>query len=122
MIMFADEVSHFSLKHAWKKKLFNNLCSFLLLGFIFDHIFGPKKDNLFGFVFVFLRGMSNAISDLVLYFMNILVQFHSSTYKRYLQQCSTLSLAESHVIFVKGDRSVRDLVRKAKTNLLVLIF
>ena len=51
----------------------------MILGPILDHIFGPKKDKLFCPVFVFRRGMSNAICDLVLYlqewklkqFMNI---------------------------------------------------
>ena len=38
-----------------------------VLGSILDHIFGPKKDKLFCPVFVFRRGMSNAICDLVLY-------------------------------------------------------
>ena len=41
-----------------------------LLGFIFDHIFGPKNDNLFCAVFVFHRGMSNGICDLILYLKN----------------------------------------------------
>ena len=41
--------------------------TFLILGFIFDHIFGPKKDKIFCPVFVFRRGMPNAICDLVLY-------------------------------------------------------
>ena len=40
------------------------------LGFIFDHIFGPKENNLFCLVFVFHRGMSSRISDFVLYFKN----------------------------------------------------
>ena len=38
-----------------------------MLGPILDHIFGPKKDKLFWPEFVFRRGMSNAICDLVLY-------------------------------------------------------
>ena len=41
--------------------------TFLLLGFILDHIFFPKKDNLSCPVFVFHRGMSNDICDPVLY-------------------------------------------------------
>ena len=42
-------------------------CSiFLLLGFILDHIFDPKKDNLCP-VFVFRRGMSNGIGEPVIY-------------------------------------------------------
>ena len=39
----------------------------LILEFIFDCIFGPKKDKLFYPVFVFSRVMSNAIYDFVLY-------------------------------------------------------
>ena len=41
--------------------------TFLLLGFILDHTFGPKKDNLSCPVFVFRRGMSNVICDPILY-------------------------------------------------------
>ena len=58
----ADEVKYFSLMHDRRRYL-----TFLLLQFILDHIFGPKKDNLFCPVFVFHRGMSNSICDLVLY-------------------------------------------------------
>ena len=39
---------------------------FLSLGFIPEHTFGPKN-NLSCPVFVFRRGMSNSISDRVLY-------------------------------------------------------
>ena len=41
--------------------------TFLILGFILDHIFGPKKDKLFCPVFVLRRGMSNAVCDFELY-------------------------------------------------------
>ena len=41
--------------------------TFLLLGFILDHIFYPKKNRLSCPVFVFRRGMSNDICDPVLY-------------------------------------------------------
>ena len=47
------------------------------LGFIFDHIFGPKKDYLFCTVFVF-PGIWKGEGGLK-HFMNIPVQFHSST-------------------------------------------
>ena len=40
------------------------------LGFIFNHIFGPKKGNLLCPVFVFHRGISNGISDFILYSKN----------------------------------------------------
>ena len=38
------------------------------LGFIFDDIFGPKKNDLFCSVFVFHRGMSIGILKYILYF------------------------------------------------------
>ena len=41
--------------------------TFLLVGFIPDHIFGRMKDNVFCPVFVFHRGISNGICDLILY-------------------------------------------------------
>ena len=41
--------------------------TFFLLGFVLDHIFCPKKDNLSCPVFVFHGGMSNDICDHVLY-------------------------------------------------------
>ena len=41
--------------------------TFLLLGFILDHNFGPRKDNLACLVFVFRRDMSNGICDPALY-------------------------------------------------------
>ena len=37
------------------------------LGFIFDYLFGPKKDKIFCGVFLFHSGMSNGICDLILY-------------------------------------------------------
>ena len=40
------------------------------LGFIFDDIFGPKKNDLFCPVFVFHRGMSIGILKYILYFNN----------------------------------------------------
>ena len=40
--------------------------TFLLLGFILDHVFGPRKDNLTCLVFVFRKDMSNGIYDPVL--------------------------------------------------------
>ena len=56
----------------------NNVLKILILRFIFNHIFGPNKDKLICHVFVFCRGMSNVICDLVLclmwmfkHFMNI---------------------------------------------------
>ena len=49
----------------WMKE--DNDLTFLVLRFLLDHIFGPKKDKLFCTVFVFRRDMPNVISDLVLY-------------------------------------------------------
>ena len=43
------------------------LLTILVLGFISDHMFVPKKDKLFFPVFAFRKSMSNAIYDLVLY-------------------------------------------------------
>ena len=43
------------------------MLTLLILGFIFDHIFAPKKDKLFCFVFVFFRSMYNVVCDLALY-------------------------------------------------------
>ena len=40
--------------------------TFLMLGLIFVHNFGPKKDKLSCPVLVFRIGMSNAICDIVL--------------------------------------------------------
>ena len=37
-----------------------------IFGPVLDNIFNPKKDKLFCSVFVFRRGMSNAICDLAL--------------------------------------------------------
>ena len=62
--MLADEVKYFSEEDPIKE---DDVLTFLILEFILDHIFGPKKDKLFCPVFVFRRGMSNAICDLVLY-------------------------------------------------------
>ena len=63
-ISFADEVKYFFLIACIKE---DDVLTFLILGPILDHIFGPKKDKLFCPVFVFRRGMSNAICDLVLH-------------------------------------------------------
>ena len=45
----------------------DDILTFLILGSILDYIFDPKKDKLSPSVFVFGRGMSNAICDLLLY-------------------------------------------------------
>ena len=62
--MFADEVKYFSLRACMKE---DAVLAFLILEFIFDYIFDPKKNELFCAVLVFRRGVSNAICDLVLH-------------------------------------------------------
>ena len=95
--------------------------TFLILGPILDHIFGPKKDKLFRHVFVFRRGMSNAICDLVLYLqsegLNISWIYPGTIPFQYLKtvfaiQYSTLSLTGSQFIFLKWDGSIWDLGAK----------
>ena len=75
-----------------------------------DHIFGPKKDKLFCPVFVFRRGMSNAICDLVLYLqsegLNISRVYPGTVLFQYLKtvfaiQFSALLLTQSQLIFLK---------------------
>ena len=63
LISFTGEVKYFLIACIKEE----DVLTFLMLGPILDHIFGPKKDKLFCPVFVFRRGMSNAICDLVLY-------------------------------------------------------
>ena len=89
----------------------------MILGPILDHIFGPKKDKLFCPVFVFRRGMSKAICDLVLYLqsegLNILWIYPGTIQFQYLKtafpiQYSTLSQTGSQFIFLKRDGSIWD--------------
>ena len=56
-ISFADEVKCFLC----------DVLTFSVVVSVLDHIFGPEKDKLFYPVFVFRRGMSYAICNLVLY-------------------------------------------------------
>ena len=89
--------------------------TFLILGPILDHIFGPKKDKLFGPVFVFQRGMFNGICDVVLYLQSedlnnswmysgtIPFQYQKTVFAR---QYSTPSLPGSRLIFLKWDESI----------------
>ena len=61
--MIANELKYFSLKHTWKKILFN-----IFVSTVYSWpYFCPKKDNLSCPVFVFPRGMSNGICDPALY-------------------------------------------------------
>ena len=80
----------------------------MILGPILDHIFGPKKDNLFCPVFVFRRSMSNAICDHVLYlqseYLNIPWAYPGTIPFQYLKmvfaiQYSPPSLTGSQFIF-----------------------
>ena len=108
----------------WSKIFFLTACikddvlTFLILGYTLDHIFGPKKDRLFCPVFVFRRGMSSAICDLVLYLqsegLNILWIYPATIPFQYLKtvfaiQYSTLSLTGSQFIFLKCDGSIWDI-------------
>ena len=52
-----------NLGHTKKKAVLK----FLILGFLSDNIFGPKKDKRFCPVFSFRRCMLNAIFNLVLF-------------------------------------------------------
>ena len=61
-ISFANEVKSF-LNSIYKRRRRSNIFDNRP---ILDHIFGPEKDKLFCPVFVFHRGMSNAICVLVL--------------------------------------------------------
>ena len=73
----------FKKMHKWRS-FFNSFDARVY----FDHIFVPTKDKRFCSVFVFYRGMSDAICDPVLYLLseglNISwiypLQFHASTY------------------------------------------
>ena len=89
-----------------------------MLGPILDHIFGPKKDKLFWPEFVFRRGMSNAICDLVLYLqsggLSISWIYPVTIPFQYLKmvfaiQYSIPSLTGSQLIFLKWDGLIWDL-------------
>ena len=93
----------------------DDVLTFLILGSILDHIFGLKKDKLFCLVFVFRRGISNAICDLVLYLqsegLNISWIYPGTIPFQHLKtvfaiQYSTLSLTGSQFIFLKCDGSI----------------
>ena len=95
----------------------DNFLTFLILGSILDHIFGYKKDKLLSPVFVFRRGMSSAICDLVLYLqsegLNISWIYPGTIPLQYLKtvsaiKYSTLSLTGSQLIFLKWDGSIWD--------------
>ena len=98
------------------------------LRYIFGHIFGPTKDNLFCPVFVFRRGISNGISDFILYFKNegLNISWVSRgnpilVLKNVLKiQCSPVSLAGRNLIFLKYDGSIRDLGGKFRQKRIYL--
>ena len=113
--MLANKEKYFSEKHAWKKmlrKIFVTMVYFWLF-------FSSKKDNLFWHIFVFRRGTSNAICDLVLYLKsdeslsisrmypgNFLFQYFKTVFAI---QCSI----GSHFNFLNCDGSIdRDLRSK----------
>ena len=114
--MFSDEVKYFFIKVCIKE---DDVLAFLLLGYFFYHIFGPKKDKLFCVVFLFQRGMSNANCDFVLYLhsegFNISWIYPGTILFQNLKTVftipySTLSLVVSQFIFLKCDESIWDLV------------
>ena len=59
-INFADELNFFLIACIKEE----DVVTFLVLGPVLNHIFGPMKDKLFYLLFVFRRGMSNAICDM----------------------------------------------------------
>ena len=96
----------------------NDVLTMLILGVFFDHIFGPKKDKLFCPVFVFRRGLSNAICDPVLYLQSEGIKiswiYLGTIPFKYLKtvfaiQDFSLSPAGSQFIFLKCDVSIWDL-------------
>ena len=100
---------------SWSKIIFCRACikeddvlTFFILGFIFDHIFDPKKDKLPCPVFFPRGGMFNAKWDLVLYLksdgLSIPWKYPSTTSFQYFItvftiQYSTLPLTKSQFIF-----------------------
>ena len=98
------------------------------LWYIFDHIFGPKKDNVFYPVFVFHRVISNGISDFVLYFKNegLSISWVSRgnpilLLKNVLKiKCSPVSLVGRNLIFLKRNGSIRDLGGKFRQKQIYL--
>ena len=97
------------------------ISTLLILGFIFDHIFGFKKDKPFSPVSCILhKGMSTTIYGLLLYlhreaFMNIFWYNCTPVFNTMFSiQYSTLALARSQFIFSKYDKLMRDLENKFK--------
>ena len=105
--MFADVVKYIFFRACKEEDV---VLIFLIPEFIYDYIFGAKKDKLFCPVFVFHKGMSNDICDLVLHLLcenlNILLIYPGTIPLQYLKSVfairySTLPLAGSHFIFLK---------------------
>ena len=103
----------------------------MILGPILDHNFGPKKDKLFCPLFVFRRGMSNAICVLVLYLqskdINISWIYPGTISFQYLKtiftiQYSSLPLTGSQFIFLKRDGSIWDFGGKFRQKRLNLFW
>ena len=103
----------------------------MILRSILDHIFGPKKDKLFCPVFIFRRGMSNAICNLVLYLqskgLNISWIYPGTIPFQYIKtvfavQYSTLSLTGSQFVFLKWDESIWDLGGKFRQKRVHLLW
>ena len=101
------------------------------LRFIFEDIFGPKKNDLFCHAFVFQRDMYIAMLKYILYFKNEgLNILWISRYNSILGlkkmvftiQCSTLSLAGRNFIFLICDGSIRDLGGKFRQKEIYLFW
>ena len=105
---FSDEVKYFILNSTHKRR---HVLTFLIPWSILDHFFGPKKDKIFCTVFVFCRGISNAICGPVLYLqgedLNISWTYPGTVPFQYLK--TTLSLTGGQFIFQKSDGSIWDL-------------
>ena len=110
-INIADDVKYF-FNSMHKKRQCSNI---FVLGRILDHIFGWKKDKLFSPVFVFRRGISNVIYNLVLYLqsqdINISLIYPRTIPFQYLKtlfaiQYFTLLLCGRQFIFLKWDGSI----------------
>ena len=102
----------------------------ILIGYILDHIFDLKKDNLICFIFVFDRGMSNGICDLIVYLKSEGWNIHEYPgtapfwYLKivFTKLCSTLSLAGRRFIFLGCNGLIRDLGGKFRQKRIYLFW
>ena len=102
----------------------------MLLRFILEHIFSPKKDNLFCPLFVFHRGMSHDICDLILYVKSEGLNISwISRYSSILVLKSGINnavfylfLAGRHFIFLKCNRWIWDIGGKFRQKRIYLFW